>query len=93
MVGIEFEFYEAVYIWIIKEDRGFCSVISLMYVLIFLLELKIWSEYGKNIYIYIWELLFFVIVCIWVVFIIELLFCVICILECFIVEELYVKCK
>lgn len=54
MVGIEFEFYEAVYIWIIKEDRGFCSVISLMYVLIFLLELKIWSEYGKNIYIYIY---------------------------------------
>lgn len=52
MVGIEFEFYEAVYIWIIKEDRGFCSVISLMYVLIFLLELKIWSEYGKNIYIF-----------------------------------------
>lgn len=42
MVGIEFEFYEVVYIWIIKEDRGFCSVISLMqYVLIFLLELKI----------------------------------------------------
>lgn len=53
MVGIEFEFYEVVYIWIIKEDRGFCSVISLMYVLIFLLELKIWSEYGKKIYIYI----------------------------------------
>ena len=48
----------------------------------------IWQKY-----IYIWESLFLVIACIWVVFIIELLFCVTCILECSIAEEPYVKCK
>lgn len=93
MVGIEFELQEAVYIWTTKEDRGSCSATSSMYALTSLLELKTWSEYGKNIYIYIWESLFLVIACIWVVFIIELLFCVTCILECSIAEEPYVKCK